>query len=220
MFWQTIDNIDRQATLAINGLYSDFTDPIWQFFSDKIVWIPMYIGIVALLIWKLGWKKGLIVVGAAGLTFAFCDQFSNLVKYAVERIRPLNDESMVANGLHILEKGGGYSFFSAHSANAFGLACCTYFGFRSLLMTRPLWMKIYGWWIFSWAAMVAISRIFVGKHFLGDVIVGSIVGIAAGIAFGILAGWIGKKDIKKSAIWQKFSNFWQKDNKNLPDCQS
>ena len=166
MFWQTIDNIDRQATLTINGLYSDFTDPIWQFFSDKIVWIPMYIGIVALLIWKLGWKKGLIVVGAAGLTFAFCDQFSNLVKYAVERIRPLNDESMVANGLHILEKGGGYSFFSAHSANAFGLACCTYFGFRSLLMTRPLWMKIYGWWIFSWAAMVAISRIFVGKHFL------------------------------------------------------
>ena len=123
MTWQEIHQFDQQLTLQINSWYSDFTDIIWQVFSNKLVWIPMYVGIVALLIWKLGWKKGLVVVAAAGLTFAFCDQFSNLIKYAVARIRPLNDESMVSRGLHILEHGGGYSFFSAHAANAFGLAC-------------------------------------------------------------------------------------------------
>ena len=35
--------------------------------------------------------------------------------------------------------------------------------------------------------MVAISRIFVGKHYLGDVIVGIIVGSLAGYAFARLA---------------------------------
>jgi undecaprenyl-diphosphatase len=183
MFWQQIHQIDQQVTLTINSWYSAFTDPIWQFFSDKIVWIPMYAGIVALLIWKLGWKKGLLVIAAAGLTFGFCDQFSNLIKHAVGRIRPLKDEYMLAGGLHVLEKGGGYSFFSAHAANAFGLACSTFIGLKAAFKKLPTWLKAYGTWMFFWAFMVSVSRIFVGKHYLGDVMVGMIVGVLAGIVF-------------------------------------
>ena len=196
MFWQQVHHLDQQVTLVINSWHSAFTDPIWQFFSDKIVWIPMYVAIVALLIWTLGWKRGLLVVAAAGLTFGFCDQFSNVVKHAVERIRPLKDEYMLASGLHVLEKGGGYSFFSAHAANAFGLACSTFFGLRRSMTEHPCWLKTYGWWIFIWAALVATSRIFVGKHYLGDVLVGAIVGCLAGTLFGYLAGYAGRKFIK------------------------
>ena len=187
MFWQEVHQLDQQLTLTINSWHSAFTDPIWAFFSNKVVWIPMYAAIVALLIWKLGWKKGLMVVAAAVLTFGFCDQFSNLIKHAVGRIRPLHDELMKAGGLHVLERGGGYSFFSAHAANAFGLACSTFTGLKKCLDQKPKWLNAYGTWMFFWAAMVSISRIFVGKHYLGDVIVGSIVGAAAGIAFGYLA---------------------------------
>ena len=187
MFWQEVHQLDQQLTLTINSWHSAFTDPIWAFFSNKVVWIPMYAAIVALLIWKLGWKKGLMVVAAAVLTFGFCDQFSNLIKHAVGRIRPLHDEFMKAGGLHVLERGGGYSFFSAHAANAFGLACSTFTGLKKCLDHKPKWLKAYGTWMFFWAVMVSISRIFVGKHYLGDVIVGSIVGAAAGIAFGYLA---------------------------------
>ena len=116
MFWQEVHQLDQQLTLQINSWHSAFTDPIWWFFSNKWVWIPMYAAIIALLIWRLGWKKGLVAIGAALLTFGFCDQFSNLIKDAVERIRPLNDQFMIANGIHVLERGGGFSFFSAHSA--------------------------------------------------------------------------------------------------------
>jgi undecaprenyl-diphosphatase len=193
MFWQLVHQLDQQVTLAINSWHSTFTDPIWQFFSDKIVWIPVYVAIIALLIWKLGWKKGLMVIAAAGLTFGFCDQFSNIIKHAVGRIRPLKDEFMLSQGLHILENGGGYSFFSAHAANAFGLACSTFFGMRGCMKSRPCWLKAYGIWMFFWAAMVSISRIFVGKHYLGDVLVGTLVGVLAGYFFGWLAARIAAK---------------------------
>ncbi len=191
-FWQEIHKADQLITLEINSWDSPITDPIWQFFSDKLVWAPMYAAIIALLIWKLGWKRGLMVLAGALLTFGFCDQFSNLVKHTVERIRPLHDEFMVSNGLNILEKGGGFSFFSAHSANSFGLAFSTFLGMKLCLRDSgstitPKWLKAYGIWMFFWAAMVAVSRIFVGKHYLGDVIVGIIVGSLAGIAFGWLA---------------------------------
>lgn len=197
-FWQEIHKADQLITLEINSWDSPITDPIWQFFSDKLVWAPMYAAIIALLIWKLGWKRGLMVLAGALLTFGFCDQFSNLVKHAVERIRPLHDEFMVSNGLNILEKGGGFSFFSAHSANSFGLAFSTFLGMKLCLRdsgstSTPKWLKAYGIWMFFWAAMVAVSRIFVGKHYLGDVIVGIIVGSLAGIAFGWLASFIAHK---------------------------
>lgn len=184
MFWQNVHHLDQEVTLVINSWHSSVTDPIWQFFSDKIVWIPMYAAIVALLIWRLGWKKGLIAIAGVLLTFGFCDQFSNVIKYAVCRIRPVNDEFMIAQGLHILETGGGYGFFSAHAANSFGLAASTYLGIQ---MDKRLKWRGYAAWIFFWAGMVAMSRVFVGKHYLGDVIVGSIVGLAAGFAFGYLA---------------------------------
>ena len=200
MFWTEVHKIDQLLTLEINSWHSFITDPIWQFFSDKLVWAPMYAAIIALLIWKLGWKRGLMVLGAALLTFGFCDQFSNLIKHAVGRIRPLNDEFMIAQGLHVLEHGGGYSFFSAHSANSFGLAFSTFFGMKYCLTavrsTMPKWLKAYGWWMFFWAFMVAISRIFVGKHYLGDVIVGILVGSLAGYAFARLAAHLANRYIK------------------------
>ncbi len=189
-----LEQLDRNLTLLINGWNSPFTDPIWSFISDIPVWIPMYAAIVVFLIVRLGWKKGLIVVAAALLTFGFCDQFSNLIKDLTERLRPCNDPYMLNNGLHVLESGGVYGFFSAHAANAFGLAASTYIGIR---MDKRLKYRGYAVWMFTWATLVAISRVFVGKHFLGDVIIGTVVGLAAGIAFGYLARWVCKRFLQE-----------------------
>lgn len=189
-----LEQLDRNLTLLINGWNSPFSDPIWSFISDIPVWIPLYAAIVVFLIVRLGWKKGLIVVAAALLTFGFCDQFSNLIKDLTERLRPCNDPYMLNNGLHVLESGGVYGFFSAHAANAFGLAASTYIGIR---MDKRLKYRGYAVWMFTWATLVAISRVFVGKHFLGDVIIGTVVGLAAGIAFGYLARWVCKRFLQE-----------------------
>lgn len=198
MFWNELHKMDQGVSLEINSWDSPVTDAIWQFFSNIPVWIPLYILIAALLIWKLGWKNGLVVLAAAAVTFGVCDQFSNIIKEAVGRIRPLNDVFMLENGLNVLEKGTkSFSFFSAHAANAFGLATCTYVAFRNLMTydsdTDRKWHKKYAIWMFTWALLVAISRVFVGKHYLGDVMVGALIGAAAGYLFASLASRICKK---------------------------
>ena len=209
MFWQNVHHFDQQITLTINSWNSAFSDPIWAFLSMKLVWVPLYAAILALIIWKLGWKKGGILILGTVLTIVFCDQFANLIKHSVARIRPLHDEFMVRNGLNILELGGGYSFFSAHAANSFGLAAVTWLGLkRGLLGTDSLraenhqsdtfrkdakLVKWYGWFMFTWAALVAISRIFVGKHYLGDVIVGTIAGLIIGLTLGLAVSIANKR---------------------------
>ena len=206
MFWQNIHHFDQQLTLTINSWNSAITDPFWTFMSMKLVWIPLYLGIIAMLVWKLGWKKALFVVAGVGLTIGFCDQFANLIKHATARIRPVNDEWMVAHGLNILEWGGGFSFFSAHAANSFGIAGSSWFGLKNCLigsqntcrcrLSNENLCKYYAWIMFTWASLVAISRIFVGKHYLGDVIVGILIGSLAGYAFARLATYLANRYIK------------------------
>ena len=185
MNWQEIHKFDQALTLEINSWDSAVTDPFWLFFSNIPVWIPMYVAIIACLFWRLGWKRGLMMTLAAVLTFAFCDQFSNYIKDLVCRVRPLNDSFMLENGLNVLERASSsFSFFSAHSANSFGLATCTYLGFR---LDNRLRYRGYAAWMYSWATLVAISRIFVGKHYLGDILAGSAIGVLAGLAFALIA---------------------------------
>ena len=180
MFWQALHEFDQHLTLIINSWNTPISDHIMAFMSNIPVWIPMYVLIIAFLFWRLGWKKALVAVAVIGLTFGFCDQFSNLIKDAVQRLRPLHDEFMKVHGLHILEGGGGFSFFSAHAANSFGLAM----GSTTMLKDdKSKVSKAYKIWIFVWAIFVSISRIFVGKHYLGDVLVGTIVGLLAGWGF-------------------------------------
>ena len=127
----------------------------------------------------------MIVLASAAIAFALCDQFSNIVKHAVSRLRPNYSFRMLDGGLNVLEKRGGfYGFFSAHAANAFSLAVCLVIGFRNDST------HTYNWFCrcaLVWASLVSISRIFVGKHYLGDVLVGAIIGIAIGCLAGAAA---------------------------------
>ena len=191
MTWQEIHEFDQQITLALNSLHCAVTDPVMMFFSKIPVWIPMYVIVAVFLFIRLGWKRALVAIASLGLTFLLCDQVANLFKDGIARLRPCHDELMVAEGLRILEgKGGLYGFFSGHASNSFGFATCSSMAFRN---DRRLKYRGYSAWIFFWAAMVSISRIFVGKHYVGDVAVGIIFGTLAGLACGFAARYIMKK---------------------------
>ena len=181
-----LHHLDQDLTLALNSLHSPFTDAVWVLFSDRKIWYLLYLVLAVLLFVRLGWKKALVVLVSVILTVVACDQFANLVKNSVARLRPCWDSYMVEGGLHRLEgKGSYYGFFSAHAANAFGVAVSILMGLRK---TRGY--NLMAWLLLSWAALVSISRVFVGKHFLGDVLVGAIVGMSLGWIIGRAARWV------------------------------
>lgn len=184
-----IEYIDNAATLAINGLHSGLSDAFWLFMSDKFVWIPAYAAVLFFLMVRLGWKKALVMLLATVLTLVVCDQVSYHVKHGIGRLRPCFNAWMLDNGLHWLENRGRgfYGFFSGHASNAFGFAMCSYMAFRS---DRRHSYSAYKTGVFVWAALVAVSRIFVGKHFLGDIMVGTVFGLAVGYATARIAGKI------------------------------
>ncbi len=182
---ETLEQADKTATLAINSLHSTLSDSIWVTFSDKEIWYPLYFVVLVFLFIRLGWKKAIVVTLACVLTIVACDQFANFTKAFFERHRPCWDAFMAGHGLHLLEgRGNLYGFYSAHAANAIGFAVCSSLGFTNASNFKPLAHKEYAWGILIWALLVGISRIFVGKHFLGDVLVGFAIGslFAWGIA--------------------------------------
>ncbi|MCQ2182497.1 MAG: phosphatase PAP2 family protein [Bacteroidales bacterium] len=184
-FLRQMHHIDQDVTLAINSLNCPFTDQIWMFFSAKTVWFPMYLAVAVFFFVRLGWKKAIPAVLACVLTVVACDQCGNLVKDAVERLRPCWDLNVANRGLHLLEgKGNLYGFYSAHAANAMGFAVCSSICFKQDASRK---YNRYTVAITVWAFLVGMSRVFVGKHFFGDVCAGFLAGIVFGALFAVLA---------------------------------
>ncbi|MBP5397430.1 MAG: phosphatase PAP2 family protein [Bacteroidales bacterium] len=187
---------DRSATLVLNSLHSPATDAFWSFMSDKWVWAPLYAAFIALLIWKLGWKRGLVMIAATILCVTCIDQLCNLVKWSVGRLRPCCDPEMIERGLHVLEPhhpAHPYGFFSGHASNAMGFAVCMILAFRPWKNAHPEMTKIYRTGsiiLIVWALLVGISRIFVAKHFLGDITVGFVIGALLAWLWISIGNWV------------------------------
>ena len=178
-----MEQLDQSVTLWLNGLHCPFTDGMWLLFSNRTVWIPLYLLGAGLMIWRCGWKKGLAMVLLTALAILCVDQFANLIKNLVARPRPCNDAFMNAMGHRLLEgRSRSYSFFSAHAANAIAFAICSAHALHpgtkraKAKNGRDTLSTVYAVIISIWAAMVGLSRVFVGKHYLGDVLVGFIAG--------------------------------------------
>lgn len=180
-FIKYLHHIDKDITLAINSVHCPVSDWIWGVLSNKEIWFVMYAVIAFFLIRNLGWKRGLIYIAGIVLTIVCCDQLGNVSKAFFQRLRPCCDGEMIARGHRLLEWCGPieYGFYSAHAANAIGLATSSYLAFRNDTSRN---YRAYGICIFCWGFLVGLSRIFVGKHFFGDVMVG--------FAVGILFGWL------------------------------
>lgn len=185
---ESLNGIDQDLTLLINSWSTPLTDSFWVMMSDMAFWIPAYIICAYFIFERLGWKKAIVVLASAAIAFALCDQISNIVKHLVERLRPSYSFRMLNDGLNVLEKRGGFfGFFSAHAANAFAFAVCLIKGFQN---DHSRSFKAFTVGALTWASLVAISRVFVGKHYLGDVFVGTVIGITVGWLVGTGARYL------------------------------
>jgi len=82
-----------------------------------------------------------------------------------ERLRPCNNEELL--GLIDIVSGCGkkYSFASSHSSTTFSLATIYYYISNKKFK-----------FLFFWSLAIAYSRIYLGVHYFGDVVIGLFVG--------------------------------------------
>lgn len=164
---------ERDAFFMLNGIHTDFLDHFMWLYSGKAVWLPLAFFILCVLIYKKNWREWLLILLAIVLVITLCDQFaSHSCKPVFMRFRPTHHPDFMNQvktvfGYH----GGKYGFISSHAANAFGFAT---------LMTLLFKHKLFTWTIFLWATLTAYSRIYLGVHFITDIIPGAISGIIFG----------------------------------------
>lgn len=185
---------DQEITLWINSFHSAWSDPVWMLFSDVKIWFPLYGVLIGMMFWRLGWKKGLVVFLSCILTIVLADQISYHIKESVDRLRPYYTAGLLERGLHWpLNRSSYFGFFSGHASNAFGFAACSYLGFRLNDPGRSY--RAYSWFIFLWAGFVALSRVMMAAHFFGDILVGTLFGLAVGtlcaaLGRGVIRKWL------------------------------
>jgi undecaprenyl-diphosphatase len=167
-----LERLDQQLFLFLNSLNSPFWDQVMHAISGKVIWAPLYLSILIFLGIKYK-RKFLIILLFIILAVTLADQFSvQLFKNLVQRLRPCHEPSL--EGLvHLVngECGGQFGFVSSHATNSFNVALI------SLLFIKKRWYTIS---IILWALVVGYSRIYLGVHYPGDVICGSLLGTLIG----------------------------------------
>lgn len=174
---QILNNIDTSIFLFFNGMHTAFGDYFMSTFTGKWIWIPMYASILYILFKNYDWKVVLGCIVTIALTITFADQIcATLIRPVVERYRPSNLNSPIVDLVHIVNdrRGGQYGFPSCHASNSFGLA------FFVILIFRKRWLSIF---ILSWAVVNSYTRIYLGLHYPGDLIVGGLIGSAGAYLF-------------------------------------
>ena len=161
---------DNQILLFINGMHSPFFDTFMQCYSGKWIWIPMYLSIYFVVLHDFHWKVMLLCMLGLALTITLADQLgATLIRPWVERMRPSNLDNPIAGLVHIVDgyRGGRFGFPSCHAANTFGLSFFIHYFFRRS------WLSLF---LFSWAVLTCYSRMYLGVHYLGDLLTGACIG--------------------------------------------
>jgi undecaprenyl-diphosphatase len=173
---------ERGLFFFLNGSDSSFWDSFFYLYSYKWTWIPLYLCFLFVFIYrKTGTaiqkdrKEILWTVASVILVVVLCDQISSgIFKPLFHRFRPTHHPDF-QNWVDIVlnQRGGKYGFTSSHAANTFGLATFVSLLFRNRLMTSTMLL---------FALITGYSRIYLGLHFISDVVAGSFIGIVVGYA--------------------------------------
>ena len=173
--------MDSQLLLLLNGSDSVLLDNCILLVTRTSTWLPLLALSLFIVLFNSvrHIRKGVLLFLLFAVVFALviivCDQTaSTICKPLFARLRPSHEPALLGlvdlvNG----RRGGAFGFFSSHSANSFGVAT-----FSSLVFRR----RLVGATLFVWAALTSYSRIYLGLHYPGYILVGVLFGIAVAYA--------------------------------------
>lgn len=169
---EAIENLiplERDLFFLLNGSDSSFLDDWMWTVSGRFVWIPLFLAILFLFFYRTPRKQALLVTLFFILVFVMSDQLSSgFCKPFFERFRPTHHPDFkelvdIVNGY----RGGRYGFISGHATNSFGLAVFLSLLFRHRGVTLAA---------LSWALLNSYTRIYLGVHFISDIVAGMLAG--------------------------------------------
>lgn len=181
---------ERSLFLWLNDSHNVFFDSFMWIYSEKFTWIPLAVVALGVFTYKVKWQYAVLFVLCLILLGTLCDQLSaGLIKSYFERYRPTHhpDYENIVRTLNNY-RGGRYGFISAHATNGFGIAT-----FLSLVFRYKRFTII----MFTWAAISAYSRIYLGVHFISDVVGGMLLGILLGVLIYMLFIYCRKRILKQ-----------------------
>lgn len=160
-------------------LNQDIANPVTDWFMPIITnGIILRVGLIlslALVLWKSSPEIKWIVV-FIGIALLISDQLvSSALKPLISRPRPCHDNSALEFARLLVSCGPGWSFPSAHAANAFAVAGVSVFA------VRKSWR-----YLLPLAILIALSRVFVGVHYPADIFLGAVTGGLCGVGAGML----------------------------------
>ena len=182
---QPFIDFDQSLLLQLNGSDSLFWDGFMWVATSTTTWIPIAVALFYVIFKNNKIKEALLLIFLISLVITLADQIaSGFCKPFFARFRPTRDPEImylvdVVNGC----RGGQYGFISSHAANTFGLAVFLSLVVRSTSFTCTL---------FAWAALNAYSRIYLGVHYPGDILVGTLVGVSVGYLIYLLYNYMRK----------------------------
>ncbi len=168
--------LDLRLLLMTNGGHSLFADGLMSAITQASTWIPLYISLVYLVIKNNeNMRQVVLIFCCAGLCVLLADGVSSgIIKPLIGRFRPSRDP-LIMYRVDIVNqyRGGMYGFFSSHAANTFSI-----FVFMALLVKN----RIFTIFMLSWTLLNCFSRLYLGVHYPGDIIVGLVWGGVVGLS--------------------------------------
>ena len=183
---------ERDLFFALNGSDSVVLDNIMWTLSGRFVWIPLFLFILFIIFFKTPRKVGFLVALFLILVFVASDQVSSsMFKPFFERFRPSHHPDFM-NQVDLLNgyRGGRFGFISGHATNSFGLAV-----YLSLIF-KYRWITVIS---LFWATLNSYTRIYLGVHFISDILAGIIVGSILALIL-----YSGLKLIRKSTFLNSY----------------
>lgn len=168
-----LSELDTNWFLFLNGFHNPFWDKIMWHISATITWIPLYLIIIIFVFKQLKLSKAIVTLVFFALLVLLADQTSvHLFKDVFERLRPCHNTD-IQTFVHTVNGkcGGKYGFVSSHAANTFALAAFLVFFFKNNFVSL---------FFLIWASIVSYSRIYLGVHYVFDIIGGALWGAFIG----------------------------------------
>lgn len=173
-FAESLLPIERDFFLWLNSGHTSYWDVFMFIYSGKFVWIPLVVVCLGVFTYKVQWREALLLVLAGVLVGVLCDQISaSVVKPFFERLRPTHHPDFM-NYVETVRgyRGGRLGFVSSHATNGFGVVVLSSLLFR---------YRVYTIVILVWALITCYSRIYLGVHFVTDVVGGILLGSVMGL---------------------------------------